>query len=241
MKKISYFLMLVLMQFQLNAQDSKKMVIGAGFTTDFLTVGLGLGGNVKFDYLVSDKFSIGVRGMMHNGTFEDYTFTEPAGGPGGPGWTSDYYQARNFNFGINASYYILNTNKIGDKKHSLHIDLGLGFVGYGMFNKITSLRAVTDPEYYTYTNYFGSNSLGLSPGLGYEFSLGKGKLFLDLVLPLELWGNEYTNYSDQVWGTFFNGGGSDQTGGYGLRNTNDRGFQYFNPLFFANIGYQFLF
>ena len=214
--------------------SDKKMVIGAGLSSDLSS---GIGANVKFDYLVSDKFSIGVRGMFHNGTFNDYTYTTP----GATGYTSDYYQGIQFNFGINASYYILNTNKIGDKKHSLHIDLGLGFVGYGMFDKVTSLRAVTDPEYYTYRNYFGSNSLGLTPGLGYEYSLGKGKLFLDLVLPLEVWGTEYTNFSEQVWGTYFNGGGTTQYGGYLLWNTNITGFQYFNSLFFANLGYQFYF
>ena len=234
MKKISYLLMLVLLQFQLNAQDSKKMLAGAGFSSDLA----GIGANVKFDYLVSDKFSIGLRGMFHNGTFVDYTFIDN----GGKEVTGEYSEGRNFSFGINASYYILNTNKISDKKHSLHLDLGLGFVGYGMYAKLTSQRELTDPEYYRYTNYFGSNSLGLTPGLGYEYSLAKGKLFLDLFLPLEVWGNDFDNYSDQVWGTAFNGGGTSQNGGYLLGNTNRTGSQGFGALtLFINIGYQLFF
>jgi hypothetical protein len=215
--------------------SDKKMLIGVGLSSDLSSA---IGANVKFDYLVSDKFSIGVRGMFHFGSFEDYTFTDG----GGKGVTVDYSEGRNFNFGINASYYILNTNKIGDKKHSLHVDLGLGFVSHGMFNKVTSSRAVTDPEYYTYKNYSGSNSLALTPGLGYEYSLGKGKLFLDIFLPFEVWGTDFTNYSEQVWGTSFNGGGTTQYGGQILFDTNRKGSQGFgvNTLF-ANLGYQFYF
>ena len=91
--------------------------------------------------------------MYQNGKWESYKETTF----GGPGYSSDFDLGRNFNFGINAAYYVWNTNKIGGQKHALHVDLGMGFIGYGMSNTVASLRELTDPSYYKYTNYFGTN------------------------------------------------------------------------------------
>ena len=187
--------------------------------------------------MVSDKFSVGVRGMYHNGKWESYKET----GAGSPGFTSDFDFGRNYNFGINASYYVLNSNKISDKKHAVHVDLVVGHMGYGMNNTVTSLRETTCPAYYKYTNYFGANCLGLTPGLGYELTARNGKVFFDIAIPIEICGNEFTNYSDQVWGSSFNGVGTSQAGGYLLFNTNVKGSRKFDPLFFANLGCQIYF
>ena len=51
--------------------SDKKMVIGAG-----LSYNAGLGGNLKFDYLLNNKFSIGLKSMITSYGWKDYTSTD---------------------------------------------------------------------------------------------------------------------------------------------------------------------
>lgn len=172
------------------SEESKKMRLGLGLSSFW--IGGGIGGNLKFDYLLNDKFSFGVNTMLSTYHANDYTF--PAD-QNSPGIKVDYSTGNAKAFCLTANYYILGKNN-NESKFGFYLGSGLSYADYNYSTKVNTLLATNDPKYYQYDNFSTNKSFSMVGTIGVDFKLGSGKIFLDLVNNLALYETSSDNYSN---------------------------------------------
>lgn len=210
-----------------SAQIQKKVTGGIGYSTDIEKHGAYL----KLDYHLNKKLSIGFRTSGNFGAWsDDWTFTlsEP----------NEAYQVnvdfvKGYQSGItlDAIYHVIGNNQ--NSKFGMRVEGGLGYFGWTQNSVVKSNAPIENPAYYTYNEKFGGRTVALKTGLGFEYQLGKGKVFLDVPLYIEVYGTDFNNYSNQKWGNDPN---------YNLSNSKNTSFRIQeNPSNYLNmnLGYQF--
>ena len=202
--------------------SDKKMVIGAG-----LSYNAGLGGNLKFDYLLNNKFSIGLKSMITSYSYEDYTYDDVVL----PyyGFKIDYQPGNALGAMIATTFYIFGNNN-SESKGGIYASLGLGYSAYKLSSTTTSLAPVSDTLYYKYSKDFGSKCFSGLISIGGDRKLGSGRIYFEISVPIEIYGTDFDTYTFQEWNR-------DITQ-LDYKNT---GLQGFGALAFLNLGYQFYF
>ena len=171
--------------------ESKKMRLGLGLSSFW--VGSGIGGNLKFDYLLNDKFSFGVNTMFStNQAFEDYSF--PAD-QYSPGIKVDYSPGNAKAFCLTANYYIIGKNN-NESKFGFYLGSGLSYADYNFSSTANTILATNDPKYYQYDKFSTEKSFSMVGTIGVDFKLGSGKIFLDLVNNVALYETSTDNFSN---------------------------------------------
>ncbi len=235
MKKLQLILMIALFNSSMIAlaQDAgkvssptisdKKMVIGAG-----VSYNTGLGGNLKFDYLLTNKFSIGLKSMITPYGFEDYTTTDVL-----PyyGIKADYQPGNALGAMIGTTFYIFGKNN-SESKGGMYASLGLGYSAWKMSSTVTSLAPVSDSLYYKYSYDLGSKCFSGMISLGGDRKLGSGRIYFEIPLTLELYGTDFTTFTFQKW---------NRSQLFSIPDQKYTRFQGFSSTLFLNIGYQFYF
>lgn len=198
--------------------SDKKMVIGAG-----LSHNLGLGGNLKFDYLLNNKFSIGLKSMITSYRFKDYTYATVL-----PyyGFKVDYQPGNALGAMIATTFYIFGKNN-SESKGGIYASLGLGYSAYKMSRTVTSLAPTTDSLYNKYSLDHGSKCFSGLISLGGDRKLGPGRIYFEISVPIEIYGTDFDTFTLQENIT--------------LTDQKYNRFQGFSILSFLNLGYQIYF
>lgn len=182
---------------------------------------LNLGGNLKFDYLINRKWSVGFKFIFTQFKRLDYYEAFDV---------SEYYTVKynpgySLNSSIVSTYYLLGNNQSG--KRSLYITQGLG---YGDFN-------TSDTQFSTKNHYstdagvpFGEGTfkhyerIKFSSGLislGADFALLSGRLYIELPISISI-------YNERSYNVLTPDGPVSKI---------DRGFSIYGTSAFINVGY----
>jgi hypothetical protein len=211
------------------AQDAssgeKKYKLGIGVSP--YVFGLGFGGNLKFDYLVNKKLSLGINAMLGTeNSWNDYT--SPAD-QYGPGFAVDYYKGNSKAIGLTVNYHVLGENNT-NSKFGIYLGSGLSYSSWRKSSTVASLAPTTNSSYYKYDHYFGENNFSLVGTVGFDYKIGKGKAFLEMVNNIQLYGTEFDDFNYLV----------SPNGGYASSAKYRKAFSLSN-IAFINIGYQIYF
>ena len=172
------------------SEESKKMRVGLGLSS--FSAGAGIGGNLKFDYLLNEKWSFGVNTMLS--TYHANDFTLPAN-QYSSGVKVDYSTGNAKAFCLTANYYILGKNN-NESKFGFYLGSGLSYADYNYSSTVNSLLSTNDPKYYQYDNFSTEKSFSMVGTIGVDFKLGSGKVYLDLVNNVVLYETSSDNYSN---------------------------------------------
>jgi hypothetical protein len=199
------------------ATSENKIVIGAG-----VSYNLGLGGHLKYDYLLTNKFSIGLKSMMTSYGFEDFTNTDAQ-------LKADYKPGNVLGVMIATTFYIFGKNN-SESKGGMYASLGLGYSASKFSKTVTSLTPV-DSLYYKYNNDFRSKNFSGLISIGGDSKLGPGRIYFEIPLTLDIYGTVFDKYTFQI------------SSPYVLQpdNTKYTRFQGFSTMLFLNLGYQLYF
>ena len=185
-----------------------KIAIGAG-----PSLNTGIGGNVKADYHLSDKLSVGLKCIL-TGNVSDYSTKS---------FKVEYLPGSNLATTLSSTYYILGKNNISSNA-GLYVGLGLGYFDSENYATTTTLLPVTDNKYLQKTVNDGANGFSALINIGGDYKLGPGKLYADFSFPYILVGKVFSLYSNQT----------------GLYPSTDKISPYTGlyPAIFINLGYQ---
>ena len=201
--------------------SDKKMLIGAG-----LSYNTGLGGNLKFDYLLNNKFSIGLKSMITSYGYKDYTSAAVL-----PyyGIKVEYKPGNALGAMIATTFYIFGKNN-SESKGGIYASLGLGYSAYKMSYTSTSLAPTSDSSYYKYSVDTGSKCFSGLISIGGDRKLGPGRIYFEISAPIEIYGTDFDTFTSQEWNRDIK-----------LIDQKDTRFQGFGALTFLNLGYQIYF
>lgn len=224
MKKSILIMAIVLMAGKIaSSQVQKKYTAGLGVSTDLEK----FGPNLKFDYHLNKKFGVGLRSHYMMGAWQDYNL--PAIAPyASYSIIGDYKKGNQKAFSIDAIYHAIGNNQ--DSKFAMRVEAGLGYHGWSQTVNNKTDAPSTDPEYYSYDKKLGMNAFTLKTGIGFEYKVGPGKLFLDIPLYIDIYGMEYNIFSNQI----FNSGSKLENSKYTHFWLGDTPETFLN----FNIGYQ---
>ena len=185
-----------------------KIAIGAGLSSN-----TGLGGNVKADYHLSDKLSVGLKCIL-TGNVSEYNTKI---------YKVEYLPGSNLAATLSSTYYILGKNNMSSKA-GLYVGLGLGYFDSETSATTSTLLPVTDTKYIQRTVNDGANGFSALINIGGDYKLGPGKIYADFSLPFILVGTVFSHYSNQT----------------GLNPSTDKTSPYTGiyPAIFINLGYQ---
>ena len=192
-----------------NVSGEKKMSVGLG-ASGYLGNG-GYGAVLRGDYIISNKFSLGLR--MHTTTygFADYEVPTDATTNG---YKVDYTPGMHFSAALNATYYLFGNNS--DAKGGVYGALGFGYQTENMKQYVESTLDKTNPLFYTYDQSFGDRGTLTSLTFGADRKIGPGRLFVEVANNLMLTNTRWDKYSnitsalngsliDWSYDSFFNG------------------------------------
>ena len=205
--------------------SGKKLILGAGLSS--YSVGGGIGGNLKFDYLLNNKLSIGLNSMLSTNVWEDHTYYPWFSGDGV--LKVDYHTGNAFAVMATSTFYIFGHNNY-ESKGGMYASLGLGCAGWKVSETVTSLASVGDSVYYKYDSDFGRKDFSCMIGIGGDRKLGPGRLYIELVNAFGIYGTNYSNYTYEkkpYWRS--------------ADNQKNTGFSYIDWVPFLNLGYHFYF
>lgn len=186
---------IVLMAGQIaSAQVEKKFTTGLGISTDIEKYGP----NLKFIYHLNKKLGVGLRAHHMMGTWQDFSFPpfRPFTSYGSLG---DYKKGNQTALSIDAIYHVIGNNQ--DSRFGMRVEAGLGCHGWSQIINNKSIAPASDPEFYSYDKKFGMYAIALKSGVGFEYKLGSGKLFLDIPVYIDIYGTEFNNFTNQTWNT----------------------------------------
>lgn len=195
-----------------NDSTTKKIALGIGPSFN-----AGLGGNLKADYRLSSKLSIGLKLMLTADVYSLYNYTKPQF------YTVESLPGNNLAATFSSTYYILGKNSF-NSKGGLYLSLGLGYYDTKESATITTVLPVTDSGYYQKTQIYGANGFSALISIGGDFKLGPGKIYAEFPMPFMLVGSSYAHFSNE-------------TGLYPSNDSNSS-FTGFYAAPFINIGYQ---
>ena len=195
-----------------NDSTGKKITLGIGPSFN-----AGLGGNLKADYRLSSKLSVGLKLMLTADVYSLYNQTKPEF------YTVESLPGNNLAAAVSSTYYILGKNSI-NSSGGLYLSLGLGYYDTKESATITTVLPVTDSGYYQKTQIYGANGFSALISIGADYKVGPGKIYAEFPMPLMLVGTSYAHYSNQ-------------TGLYPSTDSNTS-FSGFYAAPFINIGYQ---
>lgn len=163
MKKLTLCLLILeISLFSIYSQESstvnKKYSIGAGATYS----SYGLGGLVAADYLISKKFSLGLKSTITPYTASSYSYTNVI---------RTYKPGLSYKVDINGLYYILGNNS--ESKAGLYAEVGIGYQS----DRLNSTVEYTPNPSVSEDNF--TRGLESHFNLGGSYKLGNGKLFLE--------------------------------------------------------------
>lgn len=211
------------------SQVEKKFNLGLGLSTDAAinNKSMRFGPALKLDYNITPKLGVGFRGMGVFGAWDlDYEYSDLS-----YKHKIDYTKGKDFAFGVDAIYHVVGNNQ-NSEKFGLRLEGGLGYQIWSQNITRTDEAPVTDSSYFSYENTLGENNLVLKLGLGAEYKIGPGKLFLDIPLYTPIYGTNYSRYTNQKTGPGFSG----------FTDSSFNGSEFFTDFtLFLNLGYQISF
>ncbi|TAL60144.1 MAG: hypothetical protein EPN88_16335 [Bacteroidetes bacterium] len=166
------------------AQESKTdtipkyaISIGASYHTPWE---IGYGGNVKMDYLITNKFGLGAKANVTTYKFKDrdLIFLKEKYDPG-------FYLVSD----LTATYYLM--GDYTNSKAGMYID---GGIGYHVEKVSSTLQYAGDPS--PHKEIFIVRGLGGHASLGGSCKLGGGKIYLELMAGGILYGSFESQYPD---------------------------------------------
>ena len=195
-----------------NDSTGKKITLGIGPSFN-----AGLGGNLKADYRLSSKLSVGLKLMLTADVFTLYNHYSPIV------YTVESLPGNNLAAAVSSTYYLLGKNSI-NSNGGLYVSLGLGYYDTKESATITTVLPVTDSGYLQQTVNNGAKGLSALISIGVDYKVGPGKIYAEFPMPFMLVGTSYAHFSNQ-------------TGLYPSADSNNT-FTGFYAAPFINIGYQ---
>lgn len=196
---------------------AKNMVTGLGVSS----FGFARGGNFKLNYLLTNKFSLGIQEIV---TFNNLNYTNPA-------TETELAYSVDTEFGMIASmmiatnYYIFGKNQL-DGKGGIYAISSVGYTGWFISETITTLVPMSDPRYYKYSVSFKSENFSVQFGLGADRKLGRGRIYLEALIQSFNKGKDVYKFHDVK-------------GGNNIPDSKSSRHDYFlNGLILFNLGYQ---
>ena len=208
------------------SQVDKKYNAGLGLSIDPVSANnTRYGPALKFDYNLTKKFGVGVRGMGVFGTWQGFTSTYAT-----YTYKYEYKKGRGFVIGVDAIYHAVGNNQ--DSKFGLRVEGGIGFGNEMQSGSNGNNRPATDSSFYSYDFKYSYNNVLLKIGIGADYKIGPGKVFVDIPIYSSLYQSESDTYSNQKVGP-------------GTSLMTDRKYtsslNYGDLKLFLNIGYQMSF
>lgn len=165
--------------------SEERMVIGAGVSA--YDIVKGMGANLKFDYLLNDKFSVGLKSMLSVYKLEDYTLLPDLSDSG---YLIQYEPANAFTVMIASTFYIFGKND-SESKGGMYTSLGLGYAARKSVETIASMEPVSNNAYFKSIDEFGYRYFSCLISIGGDCKLGPGRIYFEIPYTLGVYGTDY--------------------------------------------------
>ena len=160
----------------------KKIAVGIGVSTHSVLYSPNFGGNIKLDYLLTKKFSIGIKSIITSYNYESRN----------NGWLNSsiisapviYKPGRIINISLISSYYILGKNQ--SSKAGLYVTAEVGY------NDLKRKYTYNNNEGFIYI--YRVKTLSGLVGLGGDFKIGPGRMYIETPVSFTLFGTETYDY-----------------------------------------------
>lgn len=206
--------------------DEKKIIIGAGISDHNITEGFGA--NLKCDYLLTNKFSVGLRSIYTSNS--GWTRTPSALEYGPPFYAVDTKPSRHLNTMLVSTFCIFGKNSL-ESKGGVYASIGAGYRSLKTSTTITSAAPEGDTLYYKYSKDNREKDFAGLVSIGGDLKLGPGKIYFEVPFTFNIYGGIASKYYDGVGEKIPNNSSPYNTWfPFSLENG-----------LFLNVGYQFYF